>query len=184
MRISSGKYGGRRLETPHHLPARPTTDMAKESLINILTNRMNPEGITALDLFAGTGSISFELISRGAAKVISVEKGNMQQTYIQKIHDTLHLGHEHMLLRRDVFRFIKSCREQFDFIFADPPYDLPELDTIPQLVLDSTLLKDSGLLVVEHGKHSDFSSHPHFREMRKYGAVHFSFFSKQSEVGD
>lgn len=184
MRIISGKYGGRRFETPHNLPARPTTDMAKESLFNILANRMNPEEITALDLFAGTGSISFELVSRGAAKVISVEKGNIQQAYIQKIHDMLGLGREHMLLRGDVFRFIKSCREQFDLIFADPPYDLPEMTVLPQLILDRPLLKEQGLLIVEHGKHSDFSSHPHFQEMRRYGAVHFSFFSKQNKVGD
>jgi len=184
MRIISGKYGGRRFDTPRNLSARPTTDMAKESLFNIIVNRMNPESIAALDLFAGTGAISFELVSRGAAKVVSIEKEHAQQTYIQKIHDTLHLGREHILLRGDVFRFIKSCRERFDFIFADPPYDLPELTALPQLILDSDLLNANGLLVVEHGKHNDFSTHPCFLEMRKYGAVHFSFFSKQNEVGD
>jgi 16S rRNA (guanine(966)-N(2))-methyltransferase RsmD len=165
MRIISGTYGGRRFDTPRNLPARPTTDIAKESLFNILINRMDLEGIHALDLFSGTGSISFELLSRGAERVVSVEKGSVQQNYIAKVHELLHLGVEHQLVRGDVFRYLNSCREGFDFIFADPPYDLRELPEVPRFVM-------------EHGKTNDFSAHPLFREMRTYGAVHFSFFER------
>ena len=178
MRIISGIYGGRRFDTPKNLQARPTTDLAKGALFNILTNRLELEGLSALDLFAGTGSIGFELVSRGAQKVVSVEKNSIQQNYIEKIHQLLGLDHRHILLRTDVFRYIKSGREQFDFIFADPPYDLPQIHEIPQMILESNLLKEEGLLVVEHGKNCDFSSIPGFQELRTYGAVHFSFFSK------
>jgi 16S rRNA (guanine(966)-N(2))-methyltransferase RsmD len=178
MRIISGTYGGRRFDTPRNLPARPTTDIAKESLFNILANRIDLEGIRALDLFAGTGSISFELLSRGAERVVSVEKGSIQQNYIAKVHDLLHLGSEHQLVRGDVFRYLNSCREGFDFIFADPPYDLRELSEVPRLVLEGELLRPGGLFVMEHGKTNDFSAHPLFRELRTYGAVHFSFFER------
>jgi 16S rRNA (guanine(966)-N(2))-methyltransferase RsmD len=178
MRIISGTYGGRRFDAPRNLPARPTTDIAKESLFNILVNSMDLEGIRALDLFSGTGSISFELLSRGAERVVSVEKGNIQQGYIQKVHDLLKLGPEHQLVRGDVFRFLHSCREGFDFIFADPPYDLKELPDVPRLVLEGDLLRPGGLFVMEHGKTNDFSGHPWFSELRTYGAVHFSFFER------
>jgi 16S rRNA (guanine(966)-N(2))-methyltransferase RsmD len=139
---------------------------------------MDLEDIHALDLFAGTGSISFELLSRGAARVVSVEKGNIQQNYIAKVHEQLKLGAEHQLVRGDVFRFLNSCREGFDFIFADPPYDLKELPEVPRRVLEGDLLRPGGLFVMEHGKTNDFSDHPLFREMRTYGAVHFSFFER------
>lgn len=181
MRIISGLYGGRRFDAPRNLPARPTTDIAKESLFNILVNRMELEGIHALDLFSGTGSISFELVSRGAARVISVERGNIQQNYIAQIHDRLQLGTEHQLVRGDVFRYLNTCRESFDFIFADPPYDLRELPDVPRLVLESKLLRPGGIFVMEHGKTNDFSDHPLFVEMRTYGAVHFSIFCRPEE---
>ena len=177
MRIISGIYGGRRFNTPSNLQARPTTDIAKESLFNILQNRIDFEGISALDLFSGTGSISFELLSRGAEHVVSVEMGRVQQQFIQKVAGELKIGREHQLIRGDVFRYLKGTTSQFDFIFADPPYALPELPTLPDLVLEGKLLKEDGLFILEHGKENDFSSHPHFLELRKYGAVHFSFFS-------
>lgn len=176
MRIISGIYGGRRFDTPKNLQARPTTDLAKGALFNILTNRIDFEGISALDLFAGTGSISFEFVSRGAKKVISIEKNTIQQNYIQSIHNQLKLGNEHCLFRTDVFRYLKNCNEKFDLIFADPPYDLPEIEQLPQTILKSKLLKDDGIFIMEHGKKNDFSSLPEFIEMRTYGAVHFSFF--------
>lgn len=177
MRIISGKYGGRRFNAPSNLQARPTTDIAKESLFNILQNRIDSEGISALDLFSGTGSISFELLSRGAGHVVSVEMGRVQQQFIQKVAGELKIGREHQLIRGDVFRYLKGATSQFDFIFADPPYALPELPTLPDLVLQGNILKEDGLFILEHGKENDFSSHPHFKELRKYGAVHFSFFS-------
>lgn len=177
MRIISGEYGGRRFEAPHNLQARPTTDIAKESLFNILQNRLDFEGISALDLFSGTGSISFELLSRGAEHVVSVEMGRVQQQFIQKVASELKIGREHQLVRGDVFRYLKSATQQFDLVFADPPYALAELPTLPDLVLDGNLLKPEGIFILEHGKENDFSAHPRFVELRKYGAVHFSFFA-------
>lgn len=177
MRIISGEYGGRRFEAPRNLQARPTTDIAKESLFNILQNRLDFEGISALDLFSGTGSISFELLSRGAEHVVSVEMGRVQQQFIQKVATELKIGREHQLVRGDVFRYLKSATQQFDLVFADPPYALAELPTLPDLVLDGNLLKPEGIFILEHGKENDFSAHPRFVELRKYGAVHFSFFA-------
>lgn len=177
MRIISGEYGGRRFEAPRNLQARPTTDIAKESLFNILQNRLDFEGISALDLFSGTGSISFELLSRGAEHVVSVEMGRVQQQFIQKVATELKIGREHQLVRGDVFRYLKSATQQFDLVFADPPYALAELPTLPDLVLDGNLLKPEGIFILEHGKENDFSTHPRFVELRKYGAVHFSFFA-------
>lgn len=177
MRIIYGKYGGRRFEAPRNLQARPTTDIAKESLFNILQNRIDFEGISALDLFAGTGSISFEFLSRGANNVVSVEMGRVQQQFIQKVAGELKVGRELQLVRGDVFRFLKNSSQQFDMIFADPPYALPELATLPDAILEGNMLKPEGIFILEHGKENDFSSHPRFVELRKYGAVHFSFFS-------
>lgn len=177
MRIIYGKYGGRRFEAPRNLQARPTTDIAKESLFNILQNRIDFEGISALDLFAGTGSISFEFLSRGASNVVCVEMGRVQQQFIQKVAGELKIGRELQLVRGDVFRFLKNSSQQFDMIFADPPYALPELATLPDAILEGNMLKPEGIFILEHGKENDFSSHPRFVELRKYGAVHFSFFS-------
>ena len=184
MRIISGEYGGRRFEAPKNLQARPTTDIAKESLFNILQNRIDMEGIRALDLFGGTGSISFELLSRGASNVTCVEMGHQQQQFIQKVAGELKIGRELTLVRGDVFRFLKSqaalASDQgvFDLIFADPPYALPELPTLPTLVLEGNLLRPDGTFILEHGKDQDFTEVAGFREMRVYGAVHFSFFAR------
>ena len=182
MRIISGQYGGRRFEAPRNLQARPTTDIAKESLFNILNNRMDFDGIRALDLFGGTGSISFELLSRGAQSVCCIELGRQQQQFIQKVAGELKIGRELQLVRGDVFRYLKSQASivqpdgVFDLVFADPPYALPELAQLPELVLSSHLLKPDGVFILEHGKDNDFSMHPDFSEIRVYGAVHFSFF--------
>lgn len=177
MRIISGTYGGRRFDAPKNLQARPTTDIAKESLFNILQNRIDFEDITALDLFAGTGSISFEFLSRGASRVVSVEMGRVQQQFIQKVAGELKITTGLQLIRGDVFKYLKGATQQFDLIFADPPYALKELPTLPDLVLEGNLLKPEGTFILEHGKENDFSSHPRFVELRKYGAVHFSFFA-------
>ncbi|MBO6012741.1 MAG: 16S rRNA (guanine(966)-N(2))-methyltransferase RsmD [Bacteroidales bacterium] len=182
MRIISGQYGGRRFEAPRNLQARPTTDIAKEGLFNILQNRMDMEGILALDLFGGTGSISFELLSRGAERVTCVEMGRQQQQFIQKVAQELHIGRELNLVRGDVFRFLRSQAAVapedglYDLIFADPPYALPQLADIPELILGNRFLKPGGLFILEHGKDQDFSAIPEFSELRTYGAVHFSFF--------
>lgn len=175
MRIITGKYKGRHFDVPRTFKARPTTDFAKENIFNVLMGYMDLEGAIALDLFAGTGSISLELVSRGCTKVVSVEADREHATFIHKCFEKLGDDSD-MLIRGDVFRFIKSCRQQFDFIFADPPYALPRLAEIPDLIFEHGLLADGGLLVFEHGKQNDFSAHPFFLEHRAYGSVNFSIF--------
>lgn len=176
MKIITGIYGGRRFETPHNLQARPTTDLAKQGLFNILQNRLDFEGLRCLDLFSGTGSISFELLSREAGHVTSVEMGRTQQQFILKVASDLKIPRQkHLLVRGDVFRYLGSNPGTFDFIFADPPYALKELPELPDLILPH--LNPEGIFILEHGKENDFSQHPNFKELRTYGAVHFSFFS-------
>lgn len=175
MRIITGLYKGRHFDVPRSFKARPTTDFAKENIFNVLNGYMDFDGATALDLFAGTGSISLELLSRGCSQVVSVEKDRDHANFIAQCMKKLGTD-GHILIRGDVFRFLKSCHQQFDFVFADPPYALPELPTIPDLVLDGGLLKEGGVLVFEHGKTNDFSGHPRFLEHRAYGSVNFSLF--------
>ena len=185
MRIITGKYKGRHFDIPRSFKARPTTDFAKENIFNVLTGYIDFEGATALDLFSGTGSITLELLSRGCQQVISVEADRDHHRFIQeclkklKLSSTLPQGEGDgnvTPIRGDVFRFVKSCKLQFDFIFADPPYALKELPTIPSLIFEKGLLKDDGIFVFEHGKDNDFSSDPHFVEHRNYGSVNFSIF--------
>lgn len=177
MRIITGLYKGRHFDVPHSFKARPTTDFAKENIFNVMNGYIDFDGATALDLFAGTGSISLELLSRGCQQVVSVEGDRDHAAFIRQC--VAKIGAPgHQLIRGDVFRFIKSCRQQFDFIFADPPYALPELPTIPTLILEHNLLKDDGVLVFEHGKHNAFDDVPGFVEHRAYGSVNFSIFRK------
>lgn len=175
MRIITGIYKGRRFDIPRTFKARPTTDLAKENIFNVIQGYMDLEDTVALDLFAGTGSISLELLSRGCRQVISVEGDRDHASFIrqclQKLDDDAC-----SIVRGDVFRFLKSCRQQFDFIFADPPYALKELPEIPGLVLDKGILAEGGIFVFEHGKQYDFSSHPRFLEHRSYGSVNFTLF--------
>ena len=175
MRIISGKYGRRRFDVPTHIKARPTTDFARENLFNVLQNLLDFEGMKALDLFAGTGAISFELASRGCRRVVAVENYPVQYNFIRKVATQLD-AREILPIKGDVFRFVPSCREKFDFIFADPPYELKGLETLPDLIFENNLLKEEGLFVLEHGKTNNFESHPHFIERRVYGSVNFSFF--------
>ncbi|MGN1248279.1 MAG: 16S rRNA (guanine(966)-N(2))-methyltransferase RsmD [Paludibacteraceae bacterium] len=175
MRIISGQFRGRRLAPPKNITARPTTDFAKESLFNLLNNRIDFEGADMLDLFAGTGSIGLEFVSRGARSVTAVELAHTQQNFI--ISTCKQLGiHNLTVVRSDVFKYLNACALQFDFIFADPPYALPELPLLPNYIFEKQLLKADGYFVLEHGKTYDFSQHPHFIEHRTYGSVHFSFF--------
>lgn len=191
MRIITGKYKGRHFDIPRSFKARPTTDFAKENIFNVLTGYMGFEGATALDLFSGTGSITLELLSRGCAHVISIEADRDHHRFImqclQKLKDTSVDSGQwtvnrydyncHCLpIRGDVFRFVKSCKQQFDLIFADPPYALKELPTIPSLIFEKNLLKPEGVFVFEHGKDHDFRDHPNFVEHRSYGSVNFSIF--------
>ena len=175
MRVISGRYKKRHFDIPTSFKARPTTDFAKENLFNVLTNYLDFEGLTALDLFSGTGSISIELVSRGCSKVISVEKDSRHHAFICKIMREVQTD-ACIPLRTDVFRFIDRCNETFDFVFADPPYALQELPTIPDRIFQKGLLKEDGLFVLEHGKDLQFDKHPHFIEHRRYGSVIFYFF--------
>ena len=175
MRIIGGKYRSRRIRVPANLEARPTTDFAKEGLFNILSNRIDWEKLTALDLFAGTGSIAFELISRGAAYVVAVEKDPINHKFICKTQDELG-AIELFPIKADVFKYLKRITQKFDLVFADPPYDLPQLETIPEIIIQKKPIKEGGAFVMEHPKQNDFSHLPYFREMRRYGNVHFSIF--------
>ena len=177
MRIITGKYKGRHFEVPHSFKARPTTDFAKENLFNVLNGYFDfdEEEVHALDLFAGTGSISIELVSRGCTEVVSVEKDRDHARFIQQCMQKINVKND-ILIRGDVFKFLKGCNRKFDFIFADPPYALPELPTIPSLIFEYGLLKPDGVFVFEHGKHNSFEDHPHFKEHREYGSVNFSIF--------
>ena len=175
MRIITGKYKGRHFDIPRSFKARPTTDFAKENIFNVLTGYIDFEGATALDLFSGTGSITLELLSRGCSQVVSVELDRDHHRFIQDCLKKLD-SPACIPLRGDVFRYVKSCKQQYDFIFADPPYALKELPTIPDLIFEKGLLKPEGVFVFEHGKDYDFSLHPHFKEHRSYGSVNFSLF--------
>lgn len=180
MRIVGGKYKGRRLDLPKNYKARPTTDFAKENLFNILSNSIDWEVTKALDLFGGTGSISIELISRGCPQVTCIEKYPPNYTFIEKAKSILGIT-ELKVFKMDVFRYLELCKEQYDLIFADPPYDLPTLEKIPQIVFEKDILKDGGVFIIEHSKNNNFETMPFFKEKRVYGSVNFSIFVKGEE---
>lgn len=175
MRIITGQFKGRHFDIPRTFKARPTTDFAKENIFNVLNGYIDFDGITVLDLFSGTGSISLELISRGCKEVVSVEKDRDHARFIAECMRKIKVE-SNILIRGDVFRFLKTCHQKFDLIFADPPYTLPELGTIPDLIFEYNLLSTDGIFVFEHGKNNDFSNNPHFVEHRSYGSVNFSIF--------
>lgn len=175
MRIITGKYKGRRFDIHRTFKARPTTDFAKENIFNVLAGYVDFDGADALDLFSGTGSISLELLSRGCRQVVSVELDRDHHNFIRQCLKKL--GDDGVIaIRGDVFRFLKSCHQQYDFIFADPPYALKELATLPDAVLERGVLKEEGIFVLEHGKDYDFSDHPRYLEHRSYGSVNFTLF--------
>lgn len=175
MRIIRGKYGKRRFDVPKNITARPTTDFARENLFNVIENITDIEGKCVCDLFAGTGAVSWEFVSRGAAEVVSVEQAPVQASFIRSVKEKL--GDTDLkLLRGDVFRFIKSCREPFDIVFADPPYDHPRFAEIPELILNSKMVTSGTTVIIEHNKSHDFSRLPGFSRHLVYGSVNFSIF--------
>ncbi|MDD2793955.1 MAG: RsmD family RNA methyltransferase [Sediminibacterium sp.] len=180
MRIISGKWGGRKIHPPANMPhTRPTTDIAKEGLFNILQNRMNFEGISTLDLFGGTGCISYELASRGAATQTIVEKDPTMYAFIKKNIDML--GMEQVqLLKMDVFAFLQTCTERYDFIFAGPPYALGTIDELPKIIVSKGLIKPGGFFVLEHTPRNAYEKYAGFSFVRNYGTTLFSFFSPLS----
>ena len=175
MRIISGKYKSRRIPVPPNLKARPTTDFARENLFNILNNQINWEETHALDLFSGTGSIALELVSRGCPFVTAVELNQNHYRFICKAAETLG-AKELVPLKADAFKYLKTTNEKFDLIFADPPYDLPGTDTVPQIVLGKPMLNPGGTFVMEHSRQHSFTHLPLFVEERAYGSVRFSLF--------
>ena len=175
MRIISGKYKGRRISAPSNITARPTTDFAKEGLFNLLNNRIDFVGIDVLDLFAGTGGIGVEFVSRDCNSVISIEQNERHCAFIRKVCAELKIDNL-SLMRTDVFKFINSCHTQFDMIFADPPYELEKLAEIPNLIFAQNMLKPDGLFVLEHSSKNSFELHPNFSDHRSYGSVNFTFF--------
>ncbi|MBA4744611.1 MAG: 16S rRNA (guanine(966)-N(2))-methyltransferase RsmD [Muricauda sp.] len=176
MRIISGKYKGKRLTAPKKLPVRPTTDMAKEALFNILNNRFYFDELKVLDLFSGTGNISFEFASRGTEKITAVDDHQACVRYISKTAQELDFTIN--TVKSDVFKFLQKTPEKFDLIFADPPYDFDtkQFLNIANLVFEQGLLLDDGLLIIEHSDQTNLSEHPKFSEQRKYGGSIFSFF--------
>ncbi|MEI6457050.1 MAG: RsmD family RNA methyltransferase [bacterium] len=176
MRIVSGKYKGRKLHPPSNLPVRPTTDFAKESLFNILNNLIDFESLAVLDLFSGTGSIAFEFISRGCLSVTAVDQNPRCIDFIKKA--SAEIGIDNLrAVRSNAFSILRNPTASFDLIFADPPYDVKELPSIPELVLTTTILNPGGLFILEHSGNYRFDDHPQFFQKRNYGSVNFTFFS-------
>lgn len=183
MRIIRGKYGRRRFDVPTNITARPTTDFARENIFNVLENLLDFDGIRAVDLFAGTGAVSAEILSRGAASVISVEKSPVQYAFIRKVADTLRDPAWHPV-RGDALRFIATATSPVGLVFADPPYDLPGFAEIPEAVLKSRLMGPGSVFVLEHSRRHDFSALPHFYDHRAYGSVNFSIFIIPDDTPD
>ncbi len=176
MRIISGSLGGRRINPPSKMPyTRPTTDIAKEGLFNIIQNNLDIENLKTLDLFGGTGSISYELASRGAADLTIVEKDNQMFDFIKKTSTALELEN-FKVVKSDVFKFIEGCNQQFDFIFAGPPYALQTIDELPKLIFEKNLLKPNGWFILEHTPRNNYENFPFFTTARNYGTTIFSIF--------
>ena len=175
MRIVGGIYGGRVIVPPRNLRARPTTDFAKENLFNVLQNKTDIENAQVLDLFAGTGSISYEFVSRGAGSVTSVEINGVHHDFIRKT--AANFGMKNLYaVKANVYLYLKSTAKQYDIIFADAPYDQEGTENVIETVFERELLKTDGLLIFEHSKSKSFTDHPRFIEERRYGSVHFSIF--------
>jgi len=175
MRIIGGKFGRRIIKPPKNLPVRPTTDLAKESLFNILRHKVDFEDKKVLDLFSGTGSISYEFASRGCASVVSVDQNYKCSQFIKETAHKFEMKNL-QVVRADAFRFINTTPLKFDIIFSDPPYDLSGIEKINELVFQNELLNTDGLLIIEHPGSIDFSEQQWFFEHRKYGHVNFSLF--------
>lgn len=180
MRIIGGKFKGRTFRLPKGLPVRPTTDFAKEGLFNILTNRIDFESCEVLDLFSGTGHISLEFSSRGAKSVTAVDSNFRCAGFLRSTAEELDLPIQ--AIKSDVFLHLKATQVKYDLIFADPPYDLPNIAEIQTIVFEKKLLLPGGLLIIEHGPKTKLEDLPGFKEHRKYGNVNFSFFYENSSA--
>ncbi|MCT4590914.1 MAG: RsmD family RNA methyltransferase [Carboxylicivirga sp.] len=181
MRIISGKLKGRRFSPPKSFSARPTTDIARESLFNVLNNRVDFEDLQVLDLFGGTGSISYEFASRGCTDITTVELNYKHFSFIKTMLKEFDLAEDIRVIKADVFKYLQKCDLKYDLIFADPPFDLKDFESIPDRFFENSLLKTDGIFILEHSDKKNFESHPNFNEVKKYGKVHFSFFSLVAE---
>lgn len=176
MRIISGIFRGRQIRPPGNFKARPTTDFAKESLFNILIHQFSIEDLDVLDLFSGTGSISYEFASRGARSVLAIEMAPIHFKFIQETCRSMEME-QVTVIRADAFRYLKKPIQAFDFIFADPPFDHPGLPELPDLIFSTDILNKQGVFILEHPGSYSFTAHPRFLQHRKYGGVNFTFFS-------
>jgi 16S rRNA (guanine966-N2)-methyltransferase len=174
MRIIAGIYKGKNIIAPKNLPVRPTTDFAKESLFNILINRIDFSNTNFLELFAGTGNIGYEFASRGCTNITSVDVNFQCVQFMKQMNRELKLNNR--IIRTDAIRFLKQIKEPYSFIFADPPYQMEGITSIPNIIFKKNLLTKGGTLIIEHDKKLDFSDHSNFQEKRNYGRVNFSFF--------
>jgi 16S rRNA (guanine966-N2)-methyltransferase len=182
MRIISGDFGGRKINPPAKMPyTRPTTDIAKEGLFNVLQNNLDFGSIKTLDLFGGTGSISYELASRGVKDLTIVEKDVAMYEFIKKTASSLGTGNFDVI-RMDVFKYLEQCTEKFDFIFAGPPYALDTIDKLPILVVEKDLLAENGWFVLEHTPRNDYTQFPLYKTQRKYGTTIFSVFINSQQL--
>ena len=177
MRIIAGSLRGRRLNPPDNLPVRPTTDMARESLFNILNNYVEYEECSVMDLFAGTGAVSMEFVSRGAREVTSIEINNACTDFIKSSAVRIGITNLHVV-RADVFDLLKRANRKFDIIFADPPYALESLPQLPDIIFERQVLTEDGIFILEHPREYSFEDHPHFWQHRAYGKVNFTFFAQ------
>lgn len=178
IRIISGTHKGRVVHAPKNLPVRPTTDFAKESLFNILNNHFDFEEIKVLDLFCGTGNITYEFLSRGCTQITCVDESYNCVNFIKKTIENFKLP-QAKVIKADVFSFLKNNMETYDIIFADPPFDLEKFDQISPIVFEKKLLRENGWLIIEHGPSTNLSHQEHFKERRKYGNLNFSFFKQE-----
>jgi 16S rRNA (guanine(966)-N(2))-methyltransferase RsmD len=178
VRIISGKYKGNKFNPPKNFPSRPTTDFAKEALFNIIENEWDLEGVAVLDLFAGTGNISLEFLSRGAKTVLSVDHHFVSYKFMKQTKNAMNIDNW-LILKNDVFSFVPKIDKEYDIIFADPPFGLERILELPDLIFDAKIINSNSTIIIEHGKETDFSKQTNFDSTRNYGGVHFSFFSKK-----
>ncbi len=177
MRIIGGIHGGRKFHPPAKIPARPTTDIAKEGLFNTLQNMIDFEGLKSLDIFGGTGSISYELASRGGTNLTLIEQDRTTVAFIKKTIEELKFEN-FKVIQMDVFKFLNQCNDSYDFIFAGPPYALKEIDQLPIIIFEKNMLNEEGIFVLEHTPRNNYEQHPNFLKVKNYGTTLFSYFGK------
>lgn len=179
MRVVSGTLRGRRFDPPESFSARPTTDFAKENIFNVLCNIIDFEDTCVLDLFGGSGSITYEFASRGCPSVTCVEKSSLHARFIQRTADNFGISDQVKVIRGDALKYPTSTNGKFDVIFADPPYDMPQVDDLPDMIMSLDILNKDGFFILEHSGAGRFNAHPEFWQTREYGKVNFTFFKHQ-----